>query len=150
MEFLSLNDSNSAEATARKSLRYRITGPHSVQRMEPLLAQYCCDMAIDLKPVTSPPEGSSDGLTFVWETYCEKAWKDAHNAALVLNKLHNAIIIEDKANLAFLQVLMSCPTLPTFVCRNLHEITCFYEKYLTKKDQTDGSSSTTEESDEER
>ena len=52
----------------------------------------------------------------------------------MLNKLHNAIIIEDKANLAFLQILMNCPTLPTFVCRNIAEITSFYKKHLELKD----------------
>jgi hypothetical protein len=69
----------------RQLFRYRITGPHSVARLDPLVLELGgfekCSEDLDLD--------SESSLDFVWETYCEKAWKKTHDGAKVLNRLHN-------------------------------------------------------------
>jgi hypothetical protein len=86
-----------------RSLRYRITGPQSIERLEPLLHTISGTKDED----TGNPSGSTVGwvaaeaeiifsdrisLDFVWETTCERAWKEAHLRARVLNRLHNSAV----------------------------------------------------------
>ena len=78
-------------------------------------------------------------LDFVWETTCEKSFKDYHKHSRVINKLHNSSIIESKACLAYLQLLFNdndarnhdnndhhhhqvVHVLPTYVASRLSEI----------------------------
>lgn len=77
-------------------LTCRVTGPQSIERLVPLLktlgAKYDLTITDDGK-----------GFDFVWETACEINMKAKHDSSVVLNRLHNSNIFEDKANLAFLQ-----------------------------------------------
>lgn len=74
-------------------------------------------------------------VDFVWETFCEQSWKTSHEKALVLNRLHNSNIIENKANLAFLQFraseLASSPSkyLETYVALK----SCDVSKWCTER-----------------
>lgn len=98
---------------------FRVTGPQSIERLEPLVPQ-----VLPGSVSVCSTEGKSDAmmesagvekLDFVWETACEVAWRARHSEASVLNKLHNVVVLEDKANLAFLQLRMNCPVLDTYV-----------------------------------
>jgi hypothetical protein len=71
------------------SYKYRITGPHSVARLEALVHQ-CGEFVI----CTDPDVSSSSPMDFVWETYCERVWKESHDAAHVLNRLHNTQVMQ--------------------------------------------------------
>jgi glutathione synthase/RimK-type ligase-like ATP-grasp enzyme len=93
-------------------ISFRITGPQSIERLEPLIPQVVAD-AVSVNP--SAAEVDRQKLDFVWETTCEIAWRARHSEATVLNKLHNVVILEDKANFAFLQLRMNCPVLDTYV-----------------------------------
>lgn len=69
-------------------LTFRITGPQSIERLEPLIYKLNdrhirCVKVIDVSQII-------DVMHFVWETYSEKAWRKYHNSALVLNRLHNS------------------------------------------------------------
>ena len=87
-------------------------------RLEPLLlAAFPCSRSLCRGPgslsftgtgatAPVPPPAAADMPQLVWETTCEQTWRAAHSQALVLNKLHNSTVLEDKANLAFLQVGM--------------------------------------------
>jgi hypothetical protein len=110
------------------AMLFRVTGPQSIERLEPLLPT----VISNCRSLCAGP-GSKDEATdiptpqpvhFVWETTCEQTWRDFHSNALVLNKLHNITILEDKANFAFLQLRMSEyyeNVLPTFIAKNSHE-----------------------------
>lgn len=92
------NDSNSGNDDFKY---YRITGPQSIDRLEPLLLSSSSSFkwkALD-NSISKP-------ISLVWETTCERSWRERHNSAVVFNKLHNTIIIENKSNLAFLQLRM--------------------------------------------
>lgn len=94
---------------------YRVTGPQSVERLNPLVQQLgafreCHDIKEALE--------SNLKMDFVWETYCEKVWKGLHDSAKVLNRLHNTQVLEDKGNLAFLQLRMKVPVLRTYIAPN--------------------------------
>ena len=98
---------------------FRVTGPQSIERLEPLVPQ-----VLDDAVSVCSQEGGSEGkfiasgakkLDFVWETACEMTWRERHSQATVLNKLHNVVVLEDKANLAFLQLKMNCPVLDTYI-----------------------------------
>ena len=91
------------------SLTFRITGPQSIDRLTPLLSDV--SMAVTWDEVTSP----NRHIDLVWETACEKLWTNSHKSAAILNRLSNTQIIEDKANLAFLQLRMDVPTLKTYL-----------------------------------
>lgn len=101
------------------TLSYRITGPHSIDRLEQLLATLNPNVSWEPADLNSLPNRMID---FVWETNCEKEWRKAHDNAVVLNRLHNSIIIENKANLAFLQLRMKCNTLKTFICNSRSDL----------------------------
>jgi hypothetical protein len=71
-------------------------------------------------------------VTFVWETFCEQAWRTSHEHAVVLNRLHNSNILESKVNLAFIQLKASeiassasssCKYLETYVALKPSELT---------------------------
>jgi hypothetical protein len=66
-------------------------------------------------------------LDIVWETSCEKTWHDRHVNAFVINRLHNTSIIENKGNLAFLQLKMSVPVLESYVANNLMELKTWFD-----------------------
>jgi hypothetical protein len=95
---------------------YRITGPQSIERLDPLLKSI---EGLDWTRV----DGSTSSLHFVWETSCKKSERIQHTESVVCNRLHNSQIIEDKSNLAFLQVQMATAdasaVLETYVARDL-------------------------------
>lgn len=95
---------------------YRITGPQSIERLDPLLK------SIEGLKWTRT-NGSTSSLHFVWETSCKKTERNQHAESVVYNRLHNSQIIEDKSNLAFLQVQMAIAdasvVLETYVTRDL-------------------------------
>ena len=96
------------------SKTYRITGPQSIARLEPLLSQCGSDInwvSIDASGEVTP----TVPIDLVWETSCEKTWRDTHNSAIIFNRLHNSQIFEDKSNFAFLQLRMACPTLNSHI-----------------------------------
>ena len=51
-------------------LYYRITGPQSIERLEPLLL--LLSSSIIWKPIDS---NNDNKLSFVWETTCERNWR---------------------------------------------------------------------------
>ena len=97
---------------------YRLTGPHSITRIKPLLPHSCKWREI----VDISSEKPSQIADFVWETYCEKSYKSLHDNALILNRLHNFSIIEDKSNMAFLQLQMNVPVLQTFIAKSADDV----------------------------
>ena len=94
-----------------KHLYYRITGPQSVDRLDPILLKEFSKLG-DWKKAES---NEIFPLDFVWETTCELVYRCRHNSALIINKLHNSHILESKANLAYLQQKLTTPMLSTFV-----------------------------------
>lgn len=104
------------EVLYNHTVSYRITGPQSIQRLDPLLKSI---KGFDWKEANS----SISSLHFVWETSCKKTERNQHAGSIVCNRLHNSQIIEDKSNLAFLQIQMATvgnsAVLETFVTRNL-------------------------------
>jgi hypothetical protein len=129
--------------------KFRVTGPQSVERLEPIVrrlipgAQAVSTSADPDAGYGKGGDGSDLGadkkLDLVWETTCQQTWRERHNGALVLNKLHNVTVLEDKANLAFLEVKLrqqqkeagvaegskerdSVDTLQTFIASSLSEI----------------------------
>ena len=109
-----------------KLMLFRITGPQSIERLEPLVPRVV-EGAVPLDPRSVGPlkgveSSANEKLDFVWETTCEMTMRDRHSQATVLNKLHNVVILEDKANLAFLQMRMNCPVLETFVASSPHDV----------------------------
>ena len=70
---------------------YRITGPQSIERLEPLLIQLFQETTNGGMNILKSAQSVNDGeLTIVWETTCEKAWRQRHSHALILNKLNNS------------------------------------------------------------
>jgi len=98
-----------------QQLLYRITGPQSVERLEPLVRKLCAECEGREALDTNLDAAAEKRLDLVWETACEQSWRARHSQARVLNRLHNSAILEDKGNLAFLQLRMGCPVLETFV-----------------------------------
>lgn len=79
---------------------YRITGPHSVVRLDPLVHQFgdfvlCTDL-------------ENAKLDLVWETTCERAWKQVHDSAKVLNRLHNTQVDRPAFMLSVIYDHMPC------------------------------------------
>jgi hypothetical protein len=104
---------------------YRITGPQSIDRLEPLVPRVIPKAeAWKLETSSGSPQDTPPGkkIDFVWETTCELTMRERHSQATVLNKLHNVVILEDKANLAFLQTRMDCPVLETYVANGSEEV----------------------------
>ncbi len=118
-------------ASSTDILIFRITGPQSIERLEPLVPHvfpknksFCSGPGSKVSgeiidgdnfSTRVPP---SDLPHFVWETTCEQTWREWHCKAIVLNKLHNSTILEDKANFAFLQLRIQehyKHVLPTFI-----------------------------------
>jgi len=64
----------------------------------------------------------SNQIHLVWETTCERDCKDAHANALILNRLNNSQILEDKSNFAFLNLSIEFPCLDTFIAGKISEI----------------------------
>jgi hypothetical protein len=128
-------------------LFYRITGAQSIVRIEPLLKPLlCCDWRLVNDSVTS--------VHFVWETSCKIIERVQHLESAILNKLNNSCIIEDKSNLAYLQLIMSrnslLEVLETYVAIGLAGATkwasnrwesmnsneCCYNRFLTTGDSS--------------
>jgi hypothetical protein len=143
----------------KEKLVYRITGPQSIERLErlvPLVIPDCVsvcsgkgskeyllrgsDEEVGSHAKSKDKSGEAATLHFVWETACEQTWRERHNAALVLNKLHNVTILEDKSNLAFLQLRIQDHyknVLPTYVANGVNELLSWSENHWsTKKDET--------------
>lgn len=126
---------------------FRVTGPQSIDRLEPLVPQVVPGaVSVCSRDGRSGELMQSTGaekLDFVWETACEVAWRARHSEATVLNKLHNVVILEDKANLAFVQLRMNCPVLDTYIAGSA-EVVCHWAKgkwssssSSSKKDEND-------------
>lgn len=116
--FVPSPSSSTLEVPCATEFRYRITGPQSVARLAPLLrAAVAPRVAVEAIDAADPSR-----LDFCWETACEQAWRARHNGAVALNRLHNSAILEDKGNLAFLQLRMRCPCLQTFVASGPAEV----------------------------
>jgi hypothetical protein len=101
-------------------LFYRITGAQTIVRIEPLLKPLlCCDWRLVNDSFTS--------VHFVWETSCKIIERVQHLESAILNKLHNSFIIEDKSNLAYLQLIISrnslVEVLETYVAIGLAGVT---------------------------
>ena len=90
---------------------YRITGPQSIERLDPLLKEFHFNLENATKTTNEP-------LTFVWETTCEKELRAKHKEAFILNKLNNTQILESKSSFAFLQLTMDRKFLECFVASN--------------------------------
>ena len=118
---------------------YRITGAHSIERIEPLLLGNLGELKWE-KVVRDFDELQLD---FVWETNCEKSFKSLHDRAIILNRLHNSSIIEDKSNMAFLQIMMNVPVLETFIAKTSDDVKrwCETKWELSNEDLTDNSRS---------
>mmetsp|Transcript_31208 Transcript_31208/g.52671 ORF Transcript_31208/g.52671 Transcript_31208/m.52671 type:complete len:181 (-) Transcript_31208:9-551(-) len=99
----------SSQSIEREEFCFRVTGKQSIERLDPLVK--------NLIPhsLHSNLLGAIHKLDFVWETTCEKSAKEIHQGATVLNRLHNAHIIESKSNLAFLQQNIKYPMLETTI-----------------------------------
>ena len=69
---------------SNKACKYRVTGEQSIDRLVPLLS------LIHPTLTWEEAKSSTDNLDFVWETSCEKHWRDAHLSATILNKMHNS------------------------------------------------------------
>lgn len=95
-----------------EKLKYRITGPQSIQRIEPLLKQLGRKLNIDFQAINNLQDMSinqdetgcvgsevieieRDDLKFyfVWETFCEKEWKIFHTNSCLLNRLSNSMVM---------------------------------------------------------
>ena len=50
-------------------LYYRITGPQSIERLEPLLSSLSSSI------IWKPIDNNDNKISFVWETTCEKNWR---------------------------------------------------------------------------
>jgi hypothetical protein len=98
--------------TNKSIINYRITGPQSIDRIEPLLTSLNNLQFINADDNIVP-------LQFVWETSCKISEKNQHLNSIILNRLHNSQIIEDKSNLAFLQLRMiETPMLETYIAKD--------------------------------
>ena len=87
-------------------LTYRITGPQSIDRLEPLLKGLEPFRWTSIDDVKLDETRTSSPIDFIWETTFKLTERNTHIEAIILNKLHNSLIIEDKSNLAFLQIRM--------------------------------------------
>lgn len=109
----------------RRTLTYRVTGAQSIDRIDPLLK------SLDNFDWTSIND-STTALDFVWETACKVADRNQHSEARILNRLHNSKIIEDKSNLAFLQLQMmdwsTSKSLETYVAKDAREVSRWASK----------------------
>lgn len=113
---------------------YRITGPQSVERLEPLLTSF-----ESIGPWHKADQAEYDlQLDFVWETTCEMTWREKHNAARILNKLHNTHILESKSNLAFLQRLISRPMIETYVAASSSHVLRWAQRRWTRPEMMTG------------
>lgn len=95
---------------------YRVTGKAARERIPPLLQDL--HPQIDWVECKSPEESP----TLVYETTCERTWNACHQRALILNRLHNSQILENKANLAVLQTAMDIPMLETYLAHGHDEV----------------------------
>eukprot|EP00981_Chlorochromonas_danica_P009538 scaffold2727_cov161-Ochromonas_danica.AAC.1 len=127
MAAILLNSSPQAEVII---LTYRITGKQSVERLEPLLP------LVHEKLRFQPMSDSATNVHFVWETYCERSYRDVHNGAKVLNRLHNSCVLESKSNLAYVGCLVQ--SLPrTFVARTKSDVLEWMERKWFDKENDD-------------
>ena len=117
---------SSSSGTGRRTLSYRVTGLQSIDRIDPILKSFD---EFDWISVNQ----STKALDFVWETTCTVIQRNQHIEARILNKLHNSQIIEDKSNLAFLQLRLMDSNysefLETYVARNAKEVS----RWATKR-----------------
>lgn len=103
---------------------YRITGKQSVERLDPLVVS----VIPNCSSWTSTADSNGLPLDFVWETTCEKEFREQHNSALITNKLHNSHIIESKSMLAYLQLLVDHPMLETRIACSSAEVLIWAKK----------------------
>ena len=117
---------SSSSGTGRRTLSYRVTGLQSIDRIDPILQSFDEFDWISINH-------STKALDFVWETTCTVIQRNQHIEARILNKLHNSQIIEDKSNLAFLQLRLMDSSysefLETYVAKNANEVS----RWVTKR-----------------
>ncbi len=109
------------------TINYRITGPQSIERLDPLLKTL-----FPAKNIESESENmheSDSTVHFVWETTCEKTLRNCHKRALITNKLNNAQVIESKSSFAYLQLKMSVPCLTTYTANSSLEVSMWANKH---------------------
>lgn len=123
-------------------ITYRITGKQSIERLEPLLLKLSQEHKFGIEHYEL---NESKSLSFVWETTCEKHYKRAHQSAQIINKLNNTQIIESKSNLAFLQLLMKCPTLTTYVAKDGKEAIEWANRHFSVEKEGANQSITTDD-----
>ena len=113
--------------TNTQGMHYRVTGKQSVERLDPLIKTLFPN-AISHQTIELETKVESKPLDFVWETTCEKGLRKHQQEATVFNKLHNSQIIESKACLAYLQLLMSTPMLETWIATGASEVSTWAKK----------------------
>jgi hypothetical protein len=112
-----------------KYFRYRVTGPQSIERLDPLIRAFA-ELHGFLPIATVDATTTYD---FVWETTCEINQRGKHKDAFIINKLHNSTVIESKANQAFLQLGMKVPVLETYVSPNAMEVRKWCSNYWGRR-----------------
>lgn len=141
------NNNSNALFKSNKTFTYRITGPQSIERLEPLVNSLYKSSDLfssilnwsnindkDINNIQEEQEHNNDiksidnKIDFIWETTCEKLWLERHMNSKVINKLHNTNIIENKSNLAFLQLRMKQKhVLETFIAINKNSVKSWSE-----------------------
>lgn len=118
------------------SVIYRITGPQSIERLDPLLKEFDLNLSNaddNLKNCSS--------FQFVWETTCEKDLRSKHKDAIILNKLSNTQIIESKSNFAFLQLTTDRKFLECYVASSSAEVHAWRNKHWNEQSSDDNDDS---------
>jgi hypothetical protein len=98
---------------------FRVTGKQSIERLEPLI-KALLPGAVSAEDILD--QKAELPLDFVWETTCRREHRPIHQNAALINKLHNAQIIESKSSLAYLQLLVNYPMLETYIAEGGREV----------------------------
>lgn len=128
VEFTSLSYSNSSHK------QHSIPPPPPTTKTTATTTTSTIDSSVpDSKSSSMVAASTNARVVFVWETTCEKTFKTIHDNALVLNRLHNTQILENKAYLAVLQTCVSHGTnLTTFIAKSSIEVsTWLHNKWST-------------------
>ena len=118
------------ESEKARVFRCRITGPQSIDRLDPLIRNLL--EVNNISKISS--SNTCEYYDYIWETTCERNMREKHKQATVLNKLHNTVVIESKSNQAFLQLNMQCPVLETLIACGMTSV-CNWctDRWLTGK-----------------
>ena len=105
------------------TFEYIVNGTAAIKRIVPLL-QERERLGLDFVPFQSGEEDSSGPIGLVWETTCSKSYRRLHSSAIVLNRLHNSQVLENKASLAVLQTRLTSQegVIPTHIASSFEEV----------------------------